>query len=219
MNTLPSESVNFSDAVDRIDRIFKGLQPAANILVLIGGCSRSGKSTLAEGLESSLISKGTSSFVVAADYWLLPASHRKAGVTVLERYRVDELSNSVVSLLRGKSAYVTAYDPKTREFAGDLLTFKPQNSPFIVVVEGVIVLALEKLRKISALKLFVECEDCARVKRLIRFYRDFKVLRKSEYKVIIKKREVEEVPFIKATRAFADLVVKPSENVELSQRI
>ena len=77
----------------------------------------------------------------------MPASHRKAGVTVLERYRVDEFSNSVVSLLRGESAYVAAYDPKTREFAGDLLRFKPPNSPFIFVVEGFTVLALEKLRK------------------------------------------------------------------------
>ena len=87
------------------------------------------------------------------------------------------------------------------------------------MVEGVIVLALEKLRKISALKLFVECGDYTRLKRLISFYRDFKVLRKSEYKVIIKEREVEEVPFIKATRAFADLVVNPSENLELLQLI
>ena len=124
-----------------------------------------------------------------------------------------------MSLLRGESAYVAAYDAKTREFAGDLLAFKSQNSPFIVVVEGVIVLALEELRKISALKLFVECGDCRRVKRLISFYRDFKMLRKSEYKVIIKQREVEEVPFIKAKRVFSDMAVEPCESLELSQRI
>jgi len=214
---LPSESVNFSDAVDRIERIFKGLQPASNILVLIGGCSRSGKSTLAERLNSSLISKGTSSIVVAADYWLLPASERKAGATVLERYRANDLSNSVMALLKGESASVAAYDSRTRELSGELLTFKPQHSPFIIVVEGVLALALHKLRKISNLKLFVECGDCVRLKRLISFYRDLKMLRKSEYKVIIKEREVEEVPFIKATRAFADMVVKPCENLELSK--
>lgn len=216
---MPSESVNFSDAVDRIDRIFKGSQPAANILVLIGGCSRSGKSTLAERFKSSLITRGASSIVVAADYWLLPASKRQAGATAVERYRVDELSNSVISLLRGQLASVTAYDPKTREFSGKVLTFQPQNSPYIVVLEGVIVLASEELRKIPALKLFVECEDCARVKRLISFYSDFKMLRKSEYGAIIKEREVEEVPFIKATRAFADMVVKSRENLKFSQRI
>ena len=216
MNTLPSETVNFSDAVDRATRIFNELQQGVNGLVLIGGCSRSGKSTLAEGFQSSLIQRGVDSLLIPADCWLLPASELQAGSKVLERYRVNELSNSVMALLRGESAYVAAYDPKTRECAGDLLTFKPPNSPFIIVVEGVITLALEKLRKISALKLFVECGDCTRLKRLISFYRDFKMLRKLEYKVIIKQREDEEVPFIKATRAFADLVVKPSENLELS---
>lgn len=45
------------------------------------------------------------------------------------------------------------------------------------------------------------------------------MLRKVEYKVIIKQGEVEEVPFIKATRVLADMVIKPCENLKLSQRI
>ncbi len=212
MNTLASKSVGFSDTVDRIVGIFNGLQPGASALVLIGGCSRSGKSTFAEGLRSSLISRGAHSILVPADCWLLPASERQTGATVLERYRVDELSNSVKSLLRGEYLYVTPYDSRTRELSCELLTFKLQPLPSIVLLEGVITLAVEKLRKISSLKLFVESGDHKRVKRLIRFYRDFKMLKKSEYKAIIKEREIEEVPFIKATRAFADMVFIPCRN-------
>ena len=213
MNTLPSESVEFPDVVDRIDSISKNLHPAANSLVLIGGCARSGKSTLAEKLKCSLTSRGVDSILVPADCWLLPASQRKADTTVLKRYRLDELSDSVMFLLSGEAAYVTPYDARTRELNPRILTIKPKPSPFVVIVEGVITLAMKELRKTSALKLFVESGDHTRVKRLIRFYRDFKILRKSEYKAIIKEREIEEVPFIKATRAFADMVLTPGGNL------
>lgn len=90
----------------------------------MAGCSRSEKNILAERPKPSLISKGTSSIVVDADYWLLLASERQDGSKVLERYRVNELSNSVMALLRGESAYVAPYDPKTRGLSDKLLTFK-----------------------------------------------------------------------------------------------
>ena len=214
MRLTASKSVGSSDTVGQIIRIFNGSLRRANVLVLIGGCSRSGKSTLAEGLKSSLISRGVHSILVPADWWILPASERKTDATVLERYRVDELSNSVMALLRGESAFVTAYDSRTRELSGELLIFKPERSPFIVLVEGVIALTLERLRKISDLKLFVEVSDCTRIKRLIMFYRDYKMFKEDEYKAIIRKRETEEVPFIKATRGYADMVIMPSENLE-----
>lgn len=211
-----SKHVDFSDAIDQVVRIYKDSRPGANVLVLIGGCSRSGKSTLAEELKSVLILRGLDSILVSADCWLLPASKRPPNATVIERYKVDELSNSVMSLLRGESVDMRPYDSKTRALSREMLTIKSRPSPSIVVVEGVVTLAVETLRKTSAMNLFVESSDLTRLKRLIRFYRDFKILRKSEYRAIIKEREIEEVPLIKATRIFADMVLTSYKNSQSS---
>jgi uridine kinase len=126
---------------------------------------------------------------------------------VLKRYRQEELSDSVISLLSGQTILVKPYDARTRELNPRSLVIEAKSTPSVIIVEGVITLAMRKLRQISALKIFVESRDCTRVRRLISFYRDFKMMRKSEYKAIIKDRETEEVPFIKSTVKFADLVL------------
>lgn len=206
MRTTARKSAGFSHVVDLIEGIYNGLQPAVNILVLIGGCSRSGKSTVAQQLGSSLVSRGVDSILVPADHWLFPASQRQAGTTVLKRYRHEELSDSVISLLRGQTISVKPYDAKTRELNPRSIAIGAKPTPFVVIVEGVITLAVRQLREFSALNIFVESGDCTRVRRLISFYRDFKLMGKLEYKELIKDREIEEVPFIKSTMQFADII-------------
>jgi len=70
----------------------------------------------------------------------------------------------------------------------------------------VIALALPRLREKAALKIFVSVEDSTRWTWLLSFYYDFKGVDRSEARRILREREVEEVPFVRATQAWADLV-------------
>jgi uridine kinase len=192
---------------DGVSENLQKKKPARNQLILIGGCSRSGKSTIAKLIHAELGLRGISSVIVSADHWLLPASQRRESSKVLDRYRIEELYGSITAMLRGECAQVFAYDEKTREFTGQHLNIVPPKKPFVILAEGVATLAISRLRRLSKFNLFVHENDSIRVKRLIRFYRDYKGLNRESYKSLIKEREFEEVPFIKSTEKYAHLTI------------
>ena len=76
----------------------------------------------------------------------------------------------------------------------------------VLIAEGVVALALPYLREKAALKVFVSIEDSTRWARLLSFYCDFKGVDRSEAKRILREREMEEEPFVRATRTWANLV-------------
>ena len=176
------------------------------ILILVGGCSRSGKSTFTEELCRELKARQVSVLHVAMDLWLTPASKRDPNCTVLERYRIDNLLPAITKLLRGKTVKLIPYDVETRELATKAVLICPPPPPFVLFLEGVVALAVSELRVASNLRVFVSASDSTRVKRLLRFYRYTKKLERSDYHELIRAREKEEVPFIKNTFTYSDSV-------------
>ncbi|OGW81889.1 MAG: hypothetical protein A3G33_05260 [Omnitrophica bacterium RIFCSPLOWO2_12_FULL_44_17] len=181
------------------------------MLVLIGGCSRSGKSTVALKLSKKFSDRNIPSQIINLDAWLISIEKRKDNSTVLERYDCEAIEKSVEDLLKGFTIMPPVYDFRTRrrvsETGGNPITL----SSGILIAEGVVALALENLCKRASIKIFVDISDIVRLKRLMDFYYESKFLSYNESKTIINEREAEEVPFVKSTAKYADLIGRFAE--------
>lgn len=183
------------------------LESNRNIFViLVGGCSRAGKSTLSSQLAEQFFATGISSLIVNTDCWLISVDKRKPGSTVSERYDLRAINSSVTRLLKGETVFPPVYDPVSRKRLDNITGDPIQIKSGVLIVEGVIALADQALLKRSNARIFVEIPDRLRVKRLLDFYGRVKKVARPEYKTIISDREKEEIPFIKSTAANANLL-------------
>ena len=70
---------------------------------------------------------------------------------------------------------------------------------------------IKELRNISDFNIFVDVDDNIRKERLMKFYIDYKKCSVDESEKLIKARELEEVPTIKKTMNYADVIYKYEE--------
>ena len=177
------------------------------LVVVIGGCSRTGKTTLAKELSNTFNKSNCNSLILHIDSWLISVEHRKSNSKVLERYNTTAICKSAFKLLKGEQVIPPEYDPVTRMSRHVVTDDTPlQLNSGILIIEGVISLSLKELVRIADLKIYTKIPDIRRIKRLIEFYSIVKKVPRSEYKKIITSREFEEIPFIKETSRNADII-------------
>lgn len=177
-------------------------------LVLIGGCSRAGKSSLASKLQTFLLSQGTKSQILSLDHWIVDIDERMPDSKILNRYRGDQIISSISQLLQGKTIVLPSYNKITRKT--DLNKNRQHfqlNCP-LLLVEGVVALAYAELRKLAQCSIYVEIEDDVRKQRFYELYINIKSLSRFEADQIFFDRENEEVPFIKETKLHAHFIYK-----------
>lgn len=193
---------------DVVEMIWHIMHQAADlpVLVMIGGCSQAGESWLAEAVRDRLTDVDTPCLIVGLDAWLIGLDQRRPGSCVMERYDCAAIQRDINSLSQGRPIYPPVYDARTRRRVSEASSVPIQIVRGVLIVEGVIALALPHLREKAALKVFVNVEDSTRWTRLQLFYCDFKGVGQSEAKRISRECEMEEVPFVRATQAWADLV-------------
>lgn len=176
------------------------------IIILVGGCSRAGKTTLVTKLSEKIGFCGNKTAVINLDSWLVSLDKRKEDSSVLERYEVKSIVSSIKKIKLGEAVYPPVYDVISRmrvaEFSPDPIAIKNG----VLFVDGVIALAIDKLFEVAALRIFVNITDELRRQRLVKFYSNTKGLNKKEYTKIIKSRENEEVLFVKSTADNADVI-------------
>lgn len=175
------------------------------VLVLIGGCSRVGKSWLARMLSGWVETEGVASLVVELDSWIVSVEKRR-GSRVTERYDCAAIVRAVEDLLRGRPTYPPVYDVRSRRRVSDARPTPVQAASGLILAEGTIALALPRLREMATCKIYVSVPDWIRQERLWSFYRDVKQVVAGEAMEILREREAEEVPFVRSTRAYADIV-------------
>ncbi len=184
----------------------KAASPDNLLLVLVGGCSRAGKTALVSKLTENIAFSGIESTVMNLDSWLVSVDKRKYASSVLERYEVASIILSAKKIRQGEIVYPPVYDVVSRKRIAELA----QNPIFInkgiLFIDGVVALAIDELVENAALRIFVEIPDGLRRQRLVDLYSKVKKLGKKEYESIIEAREKEEVPFIKRTSANADII-------------
>ena len=175
-------------------------------IILIGGVSRSGKSTLAKKLGLMLETKSIDCQIIEMDKWLVSLEKRKQNSKVIDRYHIESLIISLRDLLSDKVIFPPHYDSISRtqiaEIGSKPLSFKSG----ILIIEGVVALAVKELEKLAKIKIHVEISDFQRYRRLINFYKVIKAIPSKEYRQLIKDREKEEIPYIKKTSQKADVI-------------
>ena len=135
--------------------------------IMLGGPSRSGKSTVATILVEIFNLIGKKAHVLPLDGWLKSAEERQERNGVLNRYRLDEIINEVkkvVSSPRRVSIEYTQYDRKLkRPQSKKTASIGPSE---IVIFEGVPALLDAQLLELANLSIYVGIDDSTRMKRL-----------------------------------------------------
>lgn len=184
----------------------KAASSSKSILILVGGCSRAGKTVLVSKLTENIISSGINTTVVNLDSWLISVDNRKQDSTVLERYEIPSIISSIKKIQQGKTIYPPVYDVISRRRISESGIVPISLTDGILFVEGVIALAIRELTENAALRIFVGIPDKLRKQRLVDFYSGLKKLERKESEKIIETREQEEVPFIKGTAVNVDVI-------------
>ena len=160
-------------------------------------------------IKTDLSKKGINSSVISLDNWLLDLNERKGNETVRERFQYKKISDSLAKLKAGEKIYPPVYDAKTRTIVD-----KKSKEPLFIenksigIVDGIVVLDIEKVRDISDFKIYVDVDDKTRKERLIEFYVNYKKYSLDKAKKIVEPREKDEVSIIKKTKEHADVVHK-----------
>jgi len=175
-------------------------------VVLIGGCSRSGKTWLANQICAGVKAAGFSCLVIGLDAWIVSLENRGPDSTVLQRYSCKEIIAAIRKLLIGHPIYPPTYDPVTRRRIQERTSIPLKAASGVILLEGVIALALEELRHCSWLNIFVTAPDAVRHERLNHFYHNVKGLDDQFTQRVIGSREIEEVNFIRGTAKWADMI-------------
>lgn len=175
-------------------------------LLLIGGCSRSGKTTLSLRISERFSRENISSVVVSLDAWIVSVEKRKPNTTLVERYECDAIVRSISALLEGRAVFPPVYDAFSRRRISERSEQPLFIESGIIITDGVLALALAELRRRSLVKIFVDIPDSERVQRVKDFYINQKNVLPDQAEKIVKEREREEVLFIKGTRQYADII-------------
>ena len=180
--------------------------PGKIILVLVGGCSRAGKTGLVSKLAKKAASGGVKTAAINLDSWLVSLDKRKKDATVLERYEVDRAVSDIEKVRHGNAIYPPVYDIVSRSRITESGSEAIAIDAGVLFIDGVIALAIDKLSEAAALRIFVNIPDDIRGQRLVKFYSDIKGFSRKDCEDIIEAREKEEVPFIKSTSDNADVI-------------
>lgn len=178
-------------------------------LILIGGGTASGKTTLAEELVARLGPERA--VLVPVDAFYRCNAQRTAEERVSLNYDAPaalefELLESVLAdLLSGKPTKVPVYDFVTHSRK---INFLEQSPVEIVVVEGILALYPASLRKLASCRIFVEASADVRFAR--RVERDVRERGRTAESVAKQWRETVEPSFrefCEPTKKFAEMVV------------
>jgi len=191
------------------------------IVVGVTGGSGSGKTTLARALGTAF--PGGAAQVLMLDYYY----RDRAGIPLEERTRInfdhpeafDEplLVEQVRALKAGRPVERPVYDFVRHTRAEETVAVRP--SP-VVVLEGILVLAMEALRPFLDLKVFVDTPSDVRLARRVR--RDVAERGRTvesvvdQYLATVRPMHAE---FIEPTRNHADLIVPGEGDHERTLRI
>lgn len=177
-------------------------------LLLMGGCARSGKTTIAHALQREIAASGGRCEVLGADCWIVDARARKPDSTVADRFDGLAFEQAVGAVLAGRPMRPPVYDVATRRRVADEGERVVRLEAGLLIAEGVIALFRERLRVIASLRVFVDVPDDLRRQRLETFYRTTKGFSADDAAALIDEREGEEVPTVRASARNADVIVR-----------
>ena len=180
-----------------------------SILILIGGGSGSGKTTVADKIISHF-KKQEVRLIKLDDYY-----KRLDHLTYDERVTVnydhpdsldfDLLIDDLKSLMAGKTINKPIYDFTVHNRSNELEVVEPSE---IIILEGILVLSDERLREMADIKIYVDTDDDLRFIR--RLKRDVTERARSIDSVInqyLKTVKPMHEAFVEKTKKYADIII------------
>jgi histidinol-phosphate phosphatase family protein len=173
-------------------------------LILVGGPSRSGKSSTANVLAELLGLVGKKVHVLSLDGWLKTAAERQEGAGVLGRYRLEVLIEHARKVASGPTRFDIEYPQYDRKLKQVQKSKKVSIGPSdIVILEGVPALLDKRLLDLANLSIHIDVDDTLRMKRLHEEYL-WREERREDFMKKIMSREIDEVSLIKSAADKAD---------------
>jgi D,D-heptose 1,7-bisphosphate phosphatase len=197
----------FHKDLKRVYDLFKAYTGKLPWVLLIGGNTRTGKSTLASYLRLAFEKAGHRVLHVELDNWLLPEDRRTESMNVHDRFQIKTLGNDVKKLLTGQSLFLSSYSnhPERKPLP---LEYNPEHAE-VIIIEGVVALSSEMIRQSAHLKIFTTLGPELFRKRIDEYYR-WRGKTAEETESLVKKRELDEYHLIEKESKLADLIINSS---------
>ena len=141
-------------------------------LILIGGPSTAGKSSVAQVIKEGMSFVGRKAHIISLDGWLLPVNQRHEGMGVMNRYDMNAASDLLIPIIESKDrcwVSMPTYDRKTRQVTKKhFFSIGPEDC---LIVEGVPALIGNNFLSHTDMKIYVDVKDEIRRERLRSEYR------------------------------------------------
>lgn len=173
-------------------------------VVAVAGNSRSGKSTFSMQLKRELATTGVTAEIIRLDDWILPKGERREKDEVHHNFQTERLPQELARIIKGGRYELTPYP--THPARPTTLKTYHLNKPDVIILDGVVALATEELRKLSDHKVFITIDEARLKKRFEEFYR-WKDMDQSEYQKLWQTRLENEYRLIAQDEKYADLVI------------
>jgi D,D-heptose 1,7-bisphosphate phosphatase len=183
---------------------FKEFKEKRPWVILIGGNTRTGKSTLASYLRLAFEKNGRKTLSVSLDNWLLPESDRKQDMDVYARFRLPQIETDLKNLIKGDTLYKTTYVNHPERNALPLI-LDPQGVS-IILVEGVVALSSPGIRGLADLRLFTSLHQDVFLQRMEEYY-SWRGKSSADTTLLVEKRKKDEYQLIEKESKFADMII------------
>ncbi len=178
-------------------------------MIGVGGGTASGKTTLVDKIAED-VAEGRVA-ILRQDWYYKDQSH----MSMEERLRVNYdhpdafdtplLVSHVESLKRGETVEAPTYDFAAYTRASETITVRPSK---VIIVEGILVLHFEALRRLMDIKLYVDTDSDIRIiRRLKRDVMERGRTFESVMKQYLKYVRPMHIEFVEPTKYHADLVI------------
>lgn len=203
--------VGFEKLFQSIDAIKAQLLPQR--LIMVGGLSRSGKSTWSNTCKRVLEGETRKVHSISLDSWIVDNGNRVAG-DVTTRFRISEINRFLESIVIAQSTIeidYTLYDRWSKRQSRDYKRSIKIDSNDIVIIDGVIALAdfvlpIEEFVGGPVFRIYIDA-PISTVRD--RFERDYsqRGLSAAEVDDLWRERAIDEFPIVSKSKSTADLVV------------
>lgn len=177
-------------------------------LILIGGPSRSGKSSSAQVLKEIYLTLNRQAHVISLDSWLLPPENRQEGPGVLSRYDLQAVE-IFIRECRSKTTRhyfrIPSYDPLTRT-ASFLTPLRSVGPDDVIILEGVVALAAREIVPLADAGIYVETNEAERIMRLHADYQ-WRGLPLNDIVDLLKSRAHDEIGIVHESRKNANFEI------------
>ncbi len=190
--------------IDEVFRRFENHKSNLPYVILIGGNTRTGKSTLAACLRISFKKHGYRVLQVGLDNWILPEEERRENMNVYDRFRLMSLEGDIVDMIGGKTLKLDTYanHPERNSLPVEYNTANIT----VIIIEGVVALSSARIRQLAQLKLFTSANKELFRKRFFEYY-GWRGKTMDETALLFEKREQDEFQLIEKESKLADLII------------